>query len=146
MKQLHYVLLGCTFVFLTLFACLSKPTEKTDTSKTISHRVLAVQDTISLQKFDLWKNNWAAHGQQWSCDNRLDYFQMPLIDLAQTLGEQPIAGRYYMGLDMSTKPYTPHILLVGVNEQQLPMIDYRQGNYVYDVSRPCPPDCEKSKK
>ena len=68
MKQLYYVLLGCTSPLLTLYACMSKPTEKADMSKTISHRVLAVQDTISLQKFNLWKNNWATHGQQWSCD------------------------------------------------------------------------------
>lgn len=140
------ILSGGTLCLFCLFACDSTATADTSKKVDSSQRVLQPKDTISLKKFQDWTKNWETMGGEWASQNELRYFQMPLIDLTETLGEKPAFARFYMALDTTTRPYTPHLLLVGENDKRQPMIDPRAGNYVYDVTMPCPPGCPDQQK
>ena len=148
MKSLFKILFGGALCLFSLFACQQPATADANPDKKANPyaRVLNPKDTISLKKFQDWTQNWAKLGGTWASQNELTYFQMPLIDLTETLGEQPAFARFYMGLDTTTRPYTPHLLLVGENDKKQPMIDPRAGNYVYDVTNPCPPSYPDQQK
>ncbi len=71
----------------------------------------------------------------------VEYFTMENIDLEQVLNERPAKVVYYMGLDNTTTPATPHLILVGVDANNHRMLDYSNGQYAYDVTIPCPSNC-----
>lgn len=99
------------------------------------------QDTISLYKFNKWKTAWNTSGASYMNSTLTEYFTLPLVDLTELLGEDPAQSRFYLGLDESVTPNVPHLMVVGVDSRGNDMIDYASGQYVYDVSKPCPTDC-----
>jgi len=73
-------------------------------------------------------------------------FTVPQVDLTEVFGESPTPAqaRFVHGLDMSSLPFTAHLLVVGVDDNGRSMIDYSNGQYVYDLVCPCPSMCERS--
>jgi len=66
------------------------------------------------------------------------------------MGERPAQVRYYLGLEFaglnrtSTDTiWTPHLMIVGVNDLGADMIDPTQNEYVYDMVCPCPKQCKE---
>jgi hypothetical protein len=140
MKSTSFILLGCGFAICSFFACqpTTPPAATAEKKTTPNQRVLTVEDTISLAKFNLWTDNWKQ-----SRDNPpyVEYFTMENIDLSEVLEESPAKVVYYMGLDNTTTPATPHLILVGVDAENRKMLDYNNGKYAYDVTFPCPSGC-----
>jgi len=112
-------------------------TTETDTAS------ISITDTISLAKFMTWTNAWIQYGQAYTATTLTKYYTMPVIDLTEVLGETPAAARFHQGLDTSVTPNVPHLLLVGVDTSGNDMLNYSAGQYVYDVTHPCPPKCGK---
>jgi hypothetical protein len=98
-------------------------------------------DTISLDSFNTWRNNWQRNRISWIANNRLEGFNLPLVDLENILGESPDSSRFYLGLESDgSGGFNAKIMVVGVKAGK-DMIDYAKGHYVYDVSTACPPFC-----
>lgn len=98
-------------------------------------------DTISLNTFNTWKENWKDNSSTWIANNRLTAFNLPLLDLENVLAESPDSSRFYIGLESDGNGgYNAKLMVVGVKDGK-DMIDYAKGNYVYDVSTQCPPYC-----
>ncbi len=141
MKMIQSLFLGLSISLLAMAACDSK------SPKTAPHnprlRLVTVKDTISKDKFMLWTNNWQNAGKNAPF---VQYFQMPLIDLSEVLSEKSVAAsRFCMGLDLSTNPATPHLLLIGEDANRNPLLDDKT-YFAYDVSQPCPSECGQSVK
>ena len=101
----------------------------------------STKDTISVNTFNTWKNNWDRNAATWMTNNSLKAFNLPLIDLENIVGESPDSSRFYLGLESDgSGGFTPKLMVVGVKEGK-DMIDYANGQYVYDVSTACPPFC-----
>jgi hypothetical protein len=102
-----------------------------------------IHDTISVDTFNLWREQWSMHGASWLDTASLEAFNMPLIDLEELLGEAGVAdSRYYLGLkQLAGSGYEAKLMLVGVDSLGRDMINYDRGEYVYDLSSPCPPTC-----
>ncbi len=134
----------CTFLFLIACGETKKPEVVEEAvSEVKADTTNSAQDTISLAKFNTWTNAWVQGGQAYTATTLTRYYTMPVIDLAEVLGETPAAARFYQGLDTSVTPNVPHLLLVGVDASGNDMLDYSAGQYVYDVTHPCPPKCGK---
>ena len=106
-----------------------------------------LRDTISVNKYNLWKNNWNSYGKAFTANTLTEYFTMPLIDLEEFLyykgsGRDTIAAsRFVLGLEIDGTDTTQHIMLVGVDSDGKSMTDATKQQYVYDVSKPCPHLC-----
>jgi len=141
MSILFSLILATTF----MFSCQEPTPEKKDVQPKDEKPgyVLSPEDTISLNKFYTWTNNWKNDGKAFinSQPKFLKYFTMPLVDLQQVLGESPDSARFHLGLRMDTIPNIPHLIVVGVDENGNDMLNYSKGQYAYDVSLPCPPAC-----
>jgi Tfp pilus assembly protein PilX len=136
----------CALSLLVFFiACgdNKKTAETVEVVEDLKTDTTSVTDTISLATFNTWTNAWVQYGQAYTATTLIRYYTMPIVDLTEVLGEEPSASRFYQGLDTSSTPYTAHLLLVGVDANGNDMLDYSQGQYVYDVSHPCPPKCGK---
>ncbi len=98
-------------------------------------------DTISLNTFNTWTQNWERNAATWIGSNSLKGFNLPLIDLENVLGESPDSSRFYLGLESDgSGGFNAKLMIVGV-KAGVDMIDYAKGQYVYDVSSACPPFC-----
>ena len=105
----------------------------------------AVQDTISVDTFDTWRENWMLNGAAWLDTAELEAFLMPLDDLAQTLNEPGVAdSRFYLGLAQTESGQVAKLMVVGVDAKGGDMVDYDRGDYVYDLSQSCPPLCNSA--
>lgn len=143
MKSDYSILLGCTFAICSFLGCQQTTPPASTAEKKVpaasNQRVLTIQDTISLETFTLWTKNWKDSSNN---PPYVEYFTMENIDLEQVLAERPAKVVYYMGLDKTTRPATPHLILVGVDANNHRMLDYTKGQYAFDVSMPCPSVCQ----
>ena len=96
-------------------------------------------DTIPIATFNQWKAAWVEKSH--SLHDTLRYFDMNKIDLSELLGENPDHARFYLGLDTLVRPWFTHLMLIGVDAHGKEMLDPGKGDNVYDVTRPCPPNC-----
>lgn len=129
---------------LSIFYSCDNATKKVnEESKQESVAVTSTTDTISLATFESWRGAWESNGQAFTETTLIKYFTMPLVDLTEVIGEAPSESRFYLGLDTTKTPNEPHLLLVGVDANGNDMLDYAAGQYVYDVTAPCPPKCGK---
>jgi hypothetical protein len=107
--------------------------------------ILKLEDTISTEKFNKWVAEWAKDGKKFSDTSLIQYFDLPLVDLQQVLGENAVSSRFFLGLEKKAKDgkgkdnYEPHLLLAGVDAEGKVIDIY------YDVSSPCPPICGGNK-
>ena len=118
--------------------------QSAETSSVEAQAVQNVHDTISVDTFNLWRERWSQHGANWLDTASLEAFTMPLIDLEELLGEAGVAeSRYYLGLEQQLgSGYEAKLMLVGVDSLGKDMIDYDRGEYIYDLSKACPPICD----
>ena len=105
------------------------------------------QDTISVDTFDTWVSNWKNDGLSVMTGALTEYFTMAKVDLQQLL-DQPgsgrdstVAARFVLGLQFTNGDSIPHLMLVGVNNQGDNLTDAKLGQYIYDVTKPCPSMC-----
>ena len=106
---------------------------------------LTVGDTISEATFNTWVADWASNGVGYIDTAGLDYFTMPLVDITEfenNKNSDVKAARFVLGLDMTKME--PHIMLVGVDDEGKNILDPTRGQYIYDVTKPCPRLCGKS--
>lgn len=132
------------FIFFTMvMACKeSQPveTEAEVAAEVETETVSASSDTISRATFAEWKNNWDSLGRRFTDTLLIKYYDMPVIDLEQTLGENPAGARFYHGLkSLGNRKYEAHLVLTATNQRGEDV-----GSY-FDVTKPCPPSCGQSK-
>ncbi|MBK9257722.1 MAG: hypothetical protein IPM42_19870 [Saprospiraceae bacterium] len=126
------------FAFLALLtSCKQQNTQNAEPALVTETNVSAPRDTISEQTFLEWTHNWDSLGRAFTDTLLVEYFDMPLVDLAQTLGESPAEARFFHGLeDLGGGNYKAHIVLAGIDANGIVV-----GNY-FDISQPCPPICK----
>ena len=133
---LFFVVLSVLFV---LQACNNAPKnteetlvveEKTNTTNPID------TNTISYATFQQWTALWDSLGTNYSDTALVKYYNFPIIDMAEFLGQSATKAYFYQGLQpLGSGKYMAHIILTGTNAK-----GDNIGKY-YDVSRPCPPVC-----
>jgi len=146
MKELLRGFTVLLLLFILLVSCEPVAQEGTSTGGSASSQAnlsrTTVHDTISVDTFEAWRENWGLYGSSWLDTAELEAFLMPLDDLAQTLNEPDVAeSRFYLGLAQTDTGQIAKLMVVGVDARGRDMIDYAQGEYVYDVSKTCPPYC-----
>lgn len=93
-------------------------------------------DTISNETFQQWTGLWDTLGKGFTDTLLVKYFDLPIIDLAEVLGETPAKSRFFNGLeDLGGGHYEPHLIVAGVDS-----VGQIVGPY-FDVSSPCPYQC-----
>lgn len=136
------VVLFCNLLF---FSCTNTTTEEKSAINTTDVKVLppppVIKDTISLHTDSTWKSNWALHSKDWLDTTTLISFFLPLVDFHEVISEDATNSRFYMGLKAEGTGYTAKLMVVGVNAKGQDMIDYDNGEYIYDLSKACPPNC-----
>ena len=130
-------------LLLLITSCSQQPAPAADSKIT----KLAQKDTITPNQYREWKDRWERKGAAYTNNKLTKYFTMPLIDLTEFMSNgNHVAARYVLGLDSTQTTasniiYTPHLMLVGVDNTGTSMVPpYAAGN-VYDVTRPCPDAC-----
>lgn len=100
-------------------------------------------DTIDLATYNSWIEGWKVKGQGFTDTMLLEYFTMPLIDLEEFVTHSESAARFVLGMDTSAVPIEPHLMLVGVDSLNVPILpSIRTPNAkIYDVTTPCPKLC-----
>jgi len=152
MKTIKLLTAICCLAFITMQCAtesndVDKTKTKSDNMTEMVDAVINPQDTISKDTFMSWINNWKNHGAAYMNTTVLRFFTMNKVDLTQVLAEPGVAKtRFYLGLDMSVTPNVPHLIVVGVNSSGDDMLDYAQGQYAYDVTKPCPIFCQGGQK
>ncbi len=82
--------------------------------------------------------NWRAIANEKFGEGYIKAFNIPLVDLTQILAEGATSVRAYLA---ASEDGEKKLLLVGVDAQGNDMIDYENGQYVFDFTTPCPPTC-----
>ncbi|QNR24549.1 hypothetical protein [Croceimicrobium hydrocarbonivorans] len=71
-------------------------------------------------------------------------FNIPKSDLVGLLSEDGVASvRAYLGYNANNPNNKFNLLLVGVDSNGDDMINYDNGNYIYDFTTPCPAMCDQ---
>jgi len=146
MKNLFYSsALLCAI--LVIFSCGNKTGSGPDYVPDVIKpdvQTLTTKDTISVQKFNTWRQNWQTYGQTYISDTLTRYFTMPLIDITEFEDNKSaavVASRFHLGMELIGTDMIPHLMLVGVNSSGGDVIDYANNQYIYDVTKPCPSSC-----
>ncbi len=141
MKKLHFIPLMLCLVAMLFVSCEEKkPVIKPDNSQ--------LGQPLGNTEYNIWKQNWLADGPAYlQANDSLEYFDMPLIDLSLIVGEYPqnqlntAKARFQLGLNKSVSPPALHLLVVGVTDKGVEMLDNSKGQYAYDLTYPCPKYC-----
>jgi hypothetical protein len=121
-----------------LFACKTETSNVAETAPQTNETLTVNQDTISEATFLAWTTNWQNHGRLFTDTSLVKYYSMPLIDLSETLNENPASARFYHGLDsLGNGAWEAKLILTGVDAN-----GNNSGQY-FDLSRPCPRHCGK---
>lgn len=93
-------------------------------------------DTISEETFLLWTGLWDSLGVAFTDTLLVRYYDMPIIDLLETIGEAPAGSRFYHGLKpLGNDKYEAHLILTATNASG------QDFGLYYDITSPCPPLC-----
>jgi hypothetical protein len=93
-------------------------------------------NTISLEK----AKEWARLYRKDDPDGVIA-FLIPKIDVTQLLNQNGVSNfRAYLGYDPEKK--MEKLMIVGVDENGKDLIDEKLGNYIYDMTSPCPKTCD----
>lgn len=132
-----YLLLLITLSVLTI-SC----SEQGAPDPVVEEDIINTKDTISVQRFRTWKATWEKHGEMYKDTAALfQYFTIPTLDFTEVLAENAKKGKFYFGLEPYREGYTMKFMLVGIDAKGNELVDYSKGNYIYDLSRLCPPFC-----
>lgn len=151
MKTLIFSSLICLISILV--ACQPDTNPLSKNIANISYHSLITKDTISIQKFNRWKEEWEQNGKQYQDTAQLfQYFTMPITALAAVINEKSSGSKFYFGLEKLNVKDTSEIetsekfmlkfMLVGTDVNGNDLIDYENQLYIYDFSKLCPPICE----
>lgn len=93
------------------------------------------QNTITLEQAQLWAANWRKNPNP-----DVIAFLIPEIDLTQVIAEpETVNVRTYLGIDENDRC---KLMIVGVDSNGNDLIDDSRGQYIYDFSSACKPDCD----
>ena len=93
------------------------------------------ENVISLETAQEWAATWRANPE-----NTVKAFLIPRIDVTELLAENNVGDiRAYVGIDGDGMH---KLMLVGVDASDNDLIDDRAGQFIYDFTRPCPPECD----
>lgn len=103
-------------------------------------------NTIDLETAKKWAKRWRKEEGNYNAHHELHAFLIPKIDLEQLLEEDIDAVRGYLGVD---DDQTEKLMLVGtkydpvtdIYKDMTPGLAANSG-YIYDYTRPCPPNCD----
>ncbi|MBC9812997.1 hypothetical protein H9Y05_11010 [Crocinitomicaceae bacterium CZZ-1] len=99
-------------------------------------------NVITLQQAQTWAQNWNVNKLKFFETRDLKAFLISEQVLqAVTAPQQVVDIRTYLGLD---EQMNPHMMIVGVDADGNDLIDYQNGLYIYNFTRPCPTYCPKS--
>ena len=95
------------------------------------------QNIITLQQAQTWAQTWRN-----SPDPSIIAFLIPGIDVTEVLAETyTVNVRSYLGIDENKNP---KLMIVGVDASGKDLIDDTKGQYIYDFTSGCRPDCDNS--
>ena len=146
MKNLFYFS-AILCAILVVFSCNSKSGSTPDYIPDVikpDEITLTTKDTISVQKFNTWRQNWQTYGKSYISDTLTRYFTMPLIDITEFEDNKSVdvvASRFHLGMELIGTDKVPHLMLVGVNSSGADVIDFANDQFIYDVTKPCPSSC-----
>lgn len=135
-------LLGCSIAICCFLACQqTTPTNNTEkkSMSSATPRLLTERDTIPIDTFYQWTQNWQANQRQWMQTNSINYFSMPCIDLVEALEEKPASTHFYIGLQSTGTEAVAHLILVGADANGHDLLG--NGYHAFDVTKTCPPFC-----
>jgi hypothetical protein len=93
------------------------------------------QNTIPLKQAQLWAQNWRKNP-----NTSVIAFLIPEVDLTQVIAERETVNvRTYLGID---EKGNCKLMIVGVDSNGADLIDDAKGQYIYDFSSACKPDCD----
>lgn len=96
-------------------------------------------NTIPLAEAEEWQHNWEASTSAAFDPMKLRSFFIPMADLYQVMKESGASNaRGVLGI---TDEGEYKLMLVAVTDDNQTMVDEESGQYVYDMTSPCPPDC-----
>ena len=101
-------------------------------------------DTISLQEAQDWTAEWRLQNP-----GKVKAFLIPIDDLTGVLKEKPDKVRAYLGIKTNLDGSTEEKLILvaadkngNIYEDQLPPAQGDNGNYIFDLTTPCPSACD----
>ncbi|GGF39972.1 hypothetical protein [Echinicola rosea] len=98
-----------------------------------------MKNTIPKATAKKWMKRWKKMEKDYNKKTPVNGFLVPMVDLQEVIAEVGAANvRAYLGIDDSDME---KLLIVGVDEKGNDMTNEAQGQFVYDFTRPCPPDC-----
>ena len=93
------------------------------------------QNTITLAQAQQWAKNWRDNPNP-----SVIALLIPEVDLTQVIAEKETVNvRTYLGIDDENNC---KLMIVGVDESGNDLIDDAKGQYIYDMSSACKPDCD----
>lgn len=93
------------------------------------------ENTITLEQAQKWASNWRNRPNQ-----EVVAFLIPEVDLTQAIAEENTVNiRTYLGIDENN---ITKLMIVGVDKNGKDLIDDKNGQYIYDFSQPCQPNCD----
>ena len=136
MKNLNAFLL---FVVMIAFfiACDSKTKKTVEEEPSTPKTTTDSLDLISRSQFNQWVKGWRDNDSAYIDTSRMTYFNVPIVDFEDMLGESADSVRAYIGLEsLGSDNYAPHIMFVGMVNGS-PNFDI-----IADYSHTCPPWCD----
>jgi hypothetical protein len=100
-----------------------------------STNVLPEQEAID------YAASWRTLGEDKLGTDFFKGFLIPMEDLTQIINKGCCNVRVYIGVDSDGGK---HLLLVGVDEDGVDLINYNDGYYVYDFTEVCPDKCDET--
>ena len=95
-------------------------------------------NTISIEEAQRWVQRWRTSSEILE----LKGFWIPGADLTDVMAEEDVVdARTYMAIDDNDEF---HLLIVGVDSAGNDLIDYDNGQYIYDFTKPCPSVCSNT--
>ncbi|HYG16182.1 MAG TPA: hypothetical protein VEC12_10560 [Bacteroidia bacterium] len=96
-------------------------------------------NTITLSEAEQWQHNWLSATSEAFDPMKLRSFLIPLDDLRQVIDEMGVSNaRGILGI---TDDGEYKFMLVGVTDDDATMVNPFEGEHIYDMTTPCPPEC-----
>lgn len=93
------------------------------------------QNTITLAQAQKWAKRWRTNP-----DTKVIAFLIPEVDLTQVMLEKNTVNvRAYLGIDDNNES---KLMIVGVDSNGKDLIDDKNGQYIYDFTQGCQPNCD----
>ncbi|WP_396145722.1 hypothetical protein [Flavobacterium sp.] len=93
------------------------------------------ENTITLEQAQKWARNWRNNP-----NTKVIAFLIPEVDLTQVMAEKNTVNiRTYLGIDDQNNS---KLMIVGVDSNGKDLIDDKNGQYIYDMTSACQPDCD----